>query len=122
MKEIFQQTQIFWKNYWGQGLVMWLFLAAILFLLIFRRQKKHEISDSIYSSRADRIFLSGICKGYSEMYWKYSILACAVASSGNSVDRICHDGIFEGTKESRYPVCAGFIVYSYDYLFWKRNL
>lgn len=40
MKEIFQQTQIFWKNYWGEGLVMWLFLASILFLLIFRRHKK----------------------------------------------------------------------------------
>ena len=40
MKEIFQQTQIFWKNYWGKGLVIWLLLASMLFLLIFRRNKK----------------------------------------------------------------------------------
>lgn len=40
MKEIFQQTKIFWDNYWGKSLVMWLLVFSILYLLIFRRHKK----------------------------------------------------------------------------------
>lgn len=40
MKEIFQQTKIFWDNYWGKSLVMWLLVFSVLYLLIFRRHKK----------------------------------------------------------------------------------
>ena len=40
MKEIVKQTLVFWQNYWGEGYFQYLLLAAVLYLLIFRRKNK----------------------------------------------------------------------------------
>lgn len=40
MREFISQIIIFWNNYWGESQVMWLFLAAVAFLFVFRRKKK----------------------------------------------------------------------------------
>ena len=40
MKEFMEQIVAFWNNYWGEGLVAWLLLAAVIWLLLFRRKKE----------------------------------------------------------------------------------
>lgn len=40
MREYLKQIFVFWENYWGESLMIWLILAAVIFLLVFRRQKK----------------------------------------------------------------------------------
>ena len=40
MKEVLKQSVNFWQSYWGDSLMPWLLLAAVLFLVIFRRKKK----------------------------------------------------------------------------------
>lgn len=40
MKEIFKEAVGWWQSYWGEGLMLWLFLAALLYLLVFCRKKK----------------------------------------------------------------------------------
>lgn len=42
MKEFMEQIVAFWNNYWGEGLVAWLLLAAVIWLLLFRRKKETD--------------------------------------------------------------------------------
>lgn len=41
MKEIFEQTTVLWKDYWGASMFPWLLCVAILYLLIFKRKDRY---------------------------------------------------------------------------------
>ena len=41
MKDIVKQALVLWQNYWGTGWFQYLLLAAVLYLLIFRRKNKN---------------------------------------------------------------------------------
>ena len=40
MKELMEQMIAFWNNYWGESLIAWFLLAAVIWLLLFRRKKE----------------------------------------------------------------------------------
>lgn len=76
MSEVLKQSADFWKNYWGDSLMLWLFLASALFLLIFRRKKKSTKYLLIYSLAVIFLFFCPVtakiiqkCIG-SLVYWR----------------------------------------------------
>ena len=87
-EEIIKQTVVFWENYWGDSLMMWLLWQQPCFYLIFRRKKKSTgLPASLSGSSSYRFLLSCYGKDHSEMYWGTGILARALAASDDSGNR-----------------------------------
>lgn len=76
MKEIMEKIIGFWNNYWGESFVPWLLLAAVLYLLIFRRKKESARYVLLYLAVSLFIFFCPVtakviqaCIGES-VYWR----------------------------------------------------
>lgn len=81
MKEFMEQIVAFWNNYWGEGLVAWLLLAAVIWLLLFRRKKETVKYLLFYLAVSLFIFFcpftAGIIQGCigESVYWRVLWLA-----------------------------------------------
>ena len=98
MKEVLKQSVNFWQSYWGDSLMPWLLLAAVLFLVIFRRKKKAQNICCFIFSGSGSVFLPACSQDHTEVYRLQCILACSLASSGSSCYCCGYDRISEGEK------------------------
>ena len=115
MKEFMDQIVAFWNNYWGEGLVAWLLLAAVIWLLLFRRKKETVKYLLLY------LFLSFYGRNHSGLYRRKRILACSLAGAVYAGDRLCHDRISAGKKKVMETTFSGG-VYCPDRIMRKGNL
>lgn len=76
MKELMKEICGFWENYWGESLVPFLLLAAVLYLLLFRRKKNAAKYALTYTAVSLFVFFCPVTAGIIQkcigesVYWR----------------------------------------------------
>lgn len=76
MKEIFEKSLEFWMNYWNESMIVFFFIIAFIYLLLFKRKDKEVKYILIYTALAMAVFFCPISakiiqKGIgSSVYWR----------------------------------------------------
>lgn len=76
MKELMKEIVGLWNNYWGESFVPWLLLAAVLYLLVFRRKRESTRNVLLYLAVSLLVFFCPVtakiiqaCIG-KNVYWR----------------------------------------------------
>lgn len=105
MKEIMEHVLSVWKLYWGEGFYQYLVLAAVLYLLVFRRKKTAAKQLLVYTAMILAVFFFPVtawvmqkCVGAS-VYWRVLwLLPTVPVLAYAGTDLISHFGKKKGVR------------------------